>query len=586
MTKITIFSVPKAFQGLVGTIQRNAIQSWKQLQPQVEIILFGDDLGTAAVAAEFQVKHLPKVAKTPENTPLISDVFAQVHRVSNSQILTYVNADIILIQDFLDNVRRVTEVYDDFLVLGRRWNLDIETEINFSQPTWEQELRQKLDKEGVLSGVGALDYFVFPKPLFQTLPDFAVGRPGWDNWMVGEALRNQVTVINGSRVITAIHQNHDYRHVSGHRTAVFQGTEARRNKELLQGHLLGNSADADQVLRPVGWQGTPQVSVVVTTYNQASTVEGIIAELLNHVDETISLEVIVVDGGSRDETREILQQQLDAPRLRIVPHAYPGLVAARNQGLALARGEQVLFLTRDSRLLAGGLSALWDCFEQHPGALEVAIAGFQYPKPSGQWQVVNPESVLAPIFKGREGLHGLHIWMLPSLWQLIQTESVLFDRGELQRRGGFAADLSPAASTLDALLDLSSRGAAGLAIPEVVVSCAPPDWQRPEKLSELIDESETLLERYFAGPRLRDWMRVLKPLAYLEMRVWLGSWAYAQGAWDVVVQQFKQSLLESGETPQRVMARWRFGFDCFLADGQDVEEGLRDLQEVLRSRSQ
>ncbi|NMG58233.1 glycosyltransferase family 2 protein [Geitlerinema sp. P-1104] len=583
MNQITIFSVPKAFQGLVGMIQRNAIQSWKKLRPQVDIILFGDDLGIAAVAAEFQVQHLPNVAKTSEGTPLVSDVFAQVHRVADSPILTYINADIILTQDFLNNIQRVTEVYDDFLVLGRRWNLDVETELDFSQPTWEQELRQRLDKEGVLSGVGALDYFVFPKPLFQTLPDFAVGRPGWDNWMVGEALRNQVTVINGSRVITAIHQNHDYSHVSGHRTAVFQGTEARLNKGLLQGHLVGNSADAHNVLRPVGWRGKPQVSVVLTTYDHASTVEESIAQLLEQEEQSLSLDVIVVDGGSRDGTREILQQQPDASRLRIVPQAYPGLVAARNQGLALARGEQVLFLNGDSRLLAGGLSALRDCFEQHPGALELAIAGFQYPKPSGQWQVVNPESVLAPIFKGREGLHGLHIWMLPSLWQLIQTEAVLFDRHELQRRGGFAPDLSSAASTLDALLDLSSRGAAGLAVSEVVVSCPPPDWDDPGNLSGLIHESEQLLERYFAGPRLRDWMRVLEPLAYLETRVWLGSCAYAQEVWDVVVQQFKQSLVESGEEPQRVMARWRFGFDCFLGDGQDVEQGLRDLQGLLRS---
>lgn len=581
MTKITLFSVPKAFQGLVGTLQFNAIQSWKQLDSQVEIILIGDDWGTAKVAAELQVRHCPKVAKTPEGTPLVSDAFAQVHQLSNAPVLTYINADIILTQDFLPNIQRVIEVYDDFLLLGRRWNLDITHKIEFSKPDWEAELRKQLDEVGVFSGIGALDYFVFPKPLFQTLPDFAVGRPGWDNWMVGEALRRQIPVINGSRVITAIHQNHDYGHVFGRRTAVFQGPEAQRNKALLQGHLVGNSADAQQVLRPMGWRGEPQVSLVLTTYNQASTVEGTIAHLLAHEQEGMSLEVIVVDEGSTDDTRDVLQQYPDESRLRLVLETCSGAIAARNRGLALAEGDYVLFLNGDSRLLEGGLSALLGCFEQHPGALELAVGGFQYLKPPGQWQGVNPESVLAPIFKGREGLHGLHIWMLPSLWQVIQTEAVLFDRPTLQNRGGFALDLSPMASTLDALLDLSSRGAAGLGIPQVVVSSAPPNWLDPEHLSGLIHDSEQLLGRYFDRPRLRDWMRVLKPLAYLETRVWLGSCAQTQGFWDVVVQQFQQSLAESGESPEKVMARWRFGFEQGLGDLQGVQESLSGLEGML-----
>ena len=50
---ITIFTIPKPFKGHINTIQRNAIQSWMQLKPECEIILFGDDYGVSDIAKEF-----------------------------------------------------------------------------------------------------------------------------------------------------------------------------------------------------------------------------------------------------------------------------------------------------------------------------------------------------------------------------------------------------------------------------------------------------------------------------------------------------------------------------------------------------
>lgn len=49
---LTIFSIPKAFNGHIGDIQRNAINSWTRLQPECEILLLGDDEGTGKAADE------------------------------------------------------------------------------------------------------------------------------------------------------------------------------------------------------------------------------------------------------------------------------------------------------------------------------------------------------------------------------------------------------------------------------------------------------------------------------------------------------------------------------------------------------
>lgn len=43
---LTLFTIPKPFQGHIGMIQRNATQSWLQLQRACEIVLVGDEGGT------------------------------------------------------------------------------------------------------------------------------------------------------------------------------------------------------------------------------------------------------------------------------------------------------------------------------------------------------------------------------------------------------------------------------------------------------------------------------------------------------------------------------------------------------------
>ena len=72
---MTLFTIPKAFKGHIDVIQRNAIQSWVRLHPEIEIILFGSDEGTAEVAREFGLRHVPDVERNEFGTYLVNSVF-------------------------------------------------------------------------------------------------------------------------------------------------------------------------------------------------------------------------------------------------------------------------------------------------------------------------------------------------------------------------------------------------------------------------------------------------------------------------------------------------------------------------------
>lgn len=90
----------------------------------------------------------------------------------------------------------------------------------------------------------------------------------------------------------------------------------------------------------------PLVSVVIPVYNRATCVADAVHSVL---DQTyVTLECIVVDDGSTDTTLERVHAVFGADaRVRALTHEHAGVSAARNHGIAAARGELVTFLDSD-----------------------------------------------------------------------------------------------------------------------------------------------------------------------------------------------------------------------------------------------
>lgn len=102
------------------------------------------------------------------------------------------------------------------------------------------------------------------------------------------------------------------------------------------------------VARPGGESvtaGSPEVTVVIPTHNRASMLGLTLHSVLRQ--EAVDLEVIVIDDGSNDATGQTVAVVGDG-RVRLVRHELPrGVSAARNHGIALARGKWVAFLDDD-----------------------------------------------------------------------------------------------------------------------------------------------------------------------------------------------------------------------------------------------
>jgi len=229
---LTIFSTPKRFRGHINVIQRNAIKSWTLLHPEIEVILIGNDDGAVEVCREFGIRHEPDVRRRENGPPDLDYIFERAQEIAKYNILCYVNCDIVLMSDFRDAVSRVTRSHTRFLIAGRRWDTDIKELWDFSRATWDVDLRSLVSQHGRLAD--CIDYFVFSRGLYDQMPPLLVGRGWWDNWLIWKAKRRGAAVVDATREVLAVHQNHDYYHPNG-LSGILRGEDAMENIRLAGG---------------------------------------------------------------------------------------------------------------------------------------------------------------------------------------------------------------------------------------------------------------------------------------------------------------------------------------------------------------
>lgn len=244
---ITLFSVPRPFEGHTGIIQANALRSWARLEPRPDILILGGEDGAEDIAAEIGAVYLPVLGRDVWGTPLVSEVFRVGVAAAKTEMVCYVNADIVLLDDFMPAVESVAWL-QRFLLIGQRTDLAVTEPLAF-QAGWQGDLARKAQGQGTLHRETGIDYFVFRRKGFFPVAPFSLGRWRWDNWIVWAALKHGLAVVDGTACVTAIHQNHDYGHHTPDAAKQLEGNNAL---VAATGARLCTVADASYVLTPSG----------------------------------------------------------------------------------------------------------------------------------------------------------------------------------------------------------------------------------------------------------------------------------------------------------------------------------------------
>jgi glycosyltransferase involved in cell wall biosynthesis len=176
---------------------------------------------------------------------------------------------------------------------------------------------------------------------------------------------------------------------------------------------------------------TTQVSVIIPIYNGSRFVEETIRSVVNQNFE--DWELILVDDGSTDNTREIIES-FKSTKIRCFSKPNSGVSDSRNYGAKYATGEYFAFIDADDIWKPAKMSESVDFIKNHPvhlvhSYMEVIDASS---KPTGE------------ILQGKEG------WMLNSLllWDgcnIPSPSSILVSKDAYEKVGGFDTNFSTAA---------------------------------------------------------------------------------------------------------------------------------------------
>lgn len=130
----------------------------------------------------------------------------------------------------------------------------------------------------------------------------------------------------------------------------------------------------------------PRVSIIIPTYNRAAMLKEALESVLA---QTYSdYEVLVVDDGSTDNTREVVESLQRPDKIRYIPREHQERSRTRNYGISQARGEYIAFLDSDDMFLPHKLEKQVALMDQHPEygmsyTSALVVDGEGKPLPSG-----------------------------------------------------------------------------------------------------------------------------------------------------------------------------------------------------------
>ena len=213
ITLFTTFAAHKHNGTEKLTVHKNTIMNWAKLKPSVNLILFSNDSEMKHMAKHAGWDLIASINESVDTPPILKDMFKMAMNSYKTPWYGYSNGDILFMDDFLNTMHGINVTIgatQRVLVTGRRTNVEHFTkDIDITDFT---ALRKFAQENGVLYKTDAEDFFIASQsfPWNETAP-VVVGRPAYDNWLVGHARCNLKTiVIDATDTIMAVHQTTRY----------------------------------------------------------------------------------------------------------------------------------------------------------------------------------------------------------------------------------------------------------------------------------------------------------------------------------------------------------------------------------------
>ena len=208
---------------LRSSINNNTIEYWSLLRPWVQPLLFvennypNNSLAKHAKERGWLVYRAPTLRK---GIPILRDMFLRAEQLvkPTTKYIAYANSDILFKMDLVETLlmlsvepesSAIQKLNKSILIIGTRKRFLLDDLIKTNAPINHKYSLNNLDASPVTrSDPKAVDYFITLRNQFpwERVPDFVVGKPGYDNWLPTKCWDWDIASIDVSLTVTALHQ--------------------------------------------------------------------------------------------------------------------------------------------------------------------------------------------------------------------------------------------------------------------------------------------------------------------------------------------------------------------------------------------
>jgi glycosyltransferase involved in cell wall biosynthesis len=173
-------------------------------------------------------------------------------------------------------------------------------------------------------------------------------------------------------------------------------------------------------------------SIITPSYNSGRFLEGTLRSIIAQLDADLEVELIVIDGGSSDQSVEILERYREKISQLVVEKDH-GPANAINKGLALSSGEIVAWLNADDLYYPGALARVRETMASHPAA----------PFCFGKCPIIDSEGgeVRTPITRFKEAFYPVSSRFTYQCINYLSQPALFFRRSAWQAAGPLREDM-------------------------------------------------------------------------------------------------------------------------------------------------
>ncbi len=307
---------------------------------------------------------------------------------------------------------------------------------------------------------------------------------------------------------------------------------------------LRNLLEWKQLMASILTSETPRISVIIPAYNSERYILRAVESVFDQTYK--NWKIIVIDDGSTDNTRQVLEPYGDV--IQYVYQENQGAAIARNRACELARGEFLAFLDADDFFLPEKLAKQIACFE----------ADHSLGMVQNGWLMVDETGKdIYPAMPWEDSPNlDLETFVL---YKSVRPSAIMLRREWWERLGGFDPRFPPT-EDLDFALRLALKGCKCMWLKEILTCYRQHESNLMSGGPKVMKSMETVMEQFFARPDLPDRIRRLKKAERYKCLVWIAWRMYRDGYLAEMVECLQKSLYYTPFTGTETVFKWLENF--------------------------